>query len=407
MIRTVAAPSEIATRSAEDCSQVEDIVHADPEATHISKSTNDLANLDLLRSVAVGLVFFTHMMDSMRIRGLGDLGHFGVLLFFVHTALVLMLSLERLGLSGGRLYTAFVVRRIFRIYPLSVLAVLFIVAFRVPSAPWFGEGVIGGFVWPGWQGLLSNILLTQNITHSPALICVLWSLPFEVQMYAFLPLLYILIRRFPSLRAISLIWLIGVAIAGLEYVARNKVDPDFLLLRYFPCFLAGVLAWRLMATQRRWLSGALWVVALMILVTLYRLEDVLRVYGPNWQGVLHGSLRNDHHTWLPPSFDLVRDWVFCGIAGLAVPFFSDITSHWLNAITKRIAQYSYGVYVCHVPMLWLCFDRLHLGNAAVSAILTIILSALVSFALYHLIEHPAIQLGKHLSTRLVNGPALA
>jgi peptidoglycan/LPS O-acetylase OafA/YrhL len=149
------------------------------------------------------------------------------------------------------------------------------------------------------------------------------------------------------------------------------------------------------------------VLAIMTLVILYRLEDTLRVYGLNWQGALHGSLRNDHHTWLPPSFDLVRDWVFCGIAGLAVPFFSDITSHWLNAITKRIAQYSYGVYVCHVPMLWLCFDRLHLGNAAVSAILTIILSALVSFALYHLIEHPAIQLGKHLSTRLVNGPALA
>jgi peptidoglycan/LPS O-acetylase OafA/YrhL len=194
--------------------------------------------------------------------------------------------------------------------------------------------------------------------------------------------------------------------AGLEYVVRSKVDRDFLLLRYFPCFLAGVVAWRLMANQRRCLPGALWVLALMALVTLYRLEDVFRVYGPNWLGALQGSLRNDHQIWLPPSLDLVSDWVFCGITGLAVPFFSDITSHWLNAITKRIAQYSYGIYVSHVPMLWVCFSLLHLGNMVAGAILSVLLTALLSYALYHFIEHPAIQFGKHLSTRLINGPAL-
>jgi hypothetical protein len=105
-----------------------------------NKATSDLANLDLLRPVAVLLVFIVHvhMMGMMRIRGLSDSGHFGVLLFFVHTALVLMLSMERLGLSGSRLYAVFVVRRIFRICPLSILAVLHFVAFRVPSAPCLG-----------------------------------------------------------------------------------------------------------------------------------------------------------------------------------------------------------------------------------------------------------------------------
>ena len=373
---------------------------------HECLPTRDLANLDLLRSVAVGLVFFTHMMAAMRIRGLGDLGRFGVLLFFVHTSLVLMLSMGRLRLSGVRLYTAFMVRRIFRIYPLSILTVCLVVAFHIPFAPWFA-GAQGGSRWPGWPGLLSNFLLTQDITGSTSVLCVLWSLPFEVQMYAFLPLLYILIRRFPSLWMTSLVWAGGVAIASLEFVVRSRVDADFLLLRYFPCFLAGVLAWRLMATQKRRLPGTLWVLALMALVAMYRLEDAVRVYGPNWYGMLHGALRNDHQTWLPPSLDPVRDWVFCGITGLTVPFFSDVTSRWLNAITRRIAQYSYGVYVCHVPMLWICFSLLHVGNVFTSAILTIFLTALVSFALYNLIEHPAIQFGKHLSTQLVNGPALA
>lgn len=363
-------------------------------------------NLDLLRSVAVGLVFFTHTMGAMRIRGLGDLGRFGVLLFFVHTSLVLMLSMERLRLTGGKLYTSFIVRRIFRIYPLSLFTVCLVVVFHIPFAPWFA-GTMGGPTWPGWPGLFSNLLLIQNITGSASVLCVLWSLPFEVQMYAFLPILYILVRRFPSLWAISLIWLGGVAIAGLEYLVRSGMNSDFLLLRYFPCFLAGVVAWRLMETGKRRLPGALWVLVLMALVALYRLEDILRVYGPNWQNLIHGTLRSDHQIWLPPSLDLVRDWVFCAAAGLAVPFFADIKSLWLNFITKRIAQYSYGVYLCHVPMLWVCFSLLHLNNVFVSAILAVLLTALVSYALYHLIEHPAIQFGKHFSRRLINGIALA
>ena len=76
-------------------------------------------------------------------------------------------------------------------------------------------------MWPGWPGLLSNILLTQNITHSGSVDCVLWSLPFEVQMYAVLPILYILIRRFPSPRAAMFIWLAGVAVAAVEYFVRS------------------------------------------------------------------------------------------------------------------------------------------------------------------------------------------
>lgn len=141
----------------------------------------------------------------------------------------------------------------------------------------------------------------------------------------------------------------------------------------------------------------------MALVFLYRLDDVLRVYGLNWQGALHGALRNDHQISWPPYLDLVRDWVFCGTTGLAVPFFAEIQGRCLNAITRNIAQYSYGIYVCHVPVLWLCFDRLHLGNAAANAMLSVLLTALLSFALYHFLEQPGIRLGKLFATRLVNG----
>jgi len=53
------------TLSAKDASQVEDVAQPNPKPKHTGKATNDLPNLDLLRSVAVGLVFFTHLAGDL------------------------------------------------------------------------------------------------------------------------------------------------------------------------------------------------------------------------------------------------------------------------------------------------------------------------------------------------------
>ena len=82
-------------------------------------------NLDLLRSVAVLAVLADHVAATRGIAQkhifLWDLGSWGVLLFFVHTSFVLMMSLERLQFAGQQLYATFYIRRFFRIYPLSIV----------------------------------------------------------------------------------------------------------------------------------------------------------------------------------------------------------------------------------------------------------------------------------------------
>jgi peptidoglycan/LPS O-acetylase OafA/YrhL len=375
-------------------------------AAEISKrmTTGELANLDFLRAVAVGLVFIGHLFLTMRIRGLGNLGHFGVLLFFVHTALVLMMSMERLGLSRGSLYAAFVIRRVFRIYPLSIVSVIAVVILRVPPTSWIG----GGYNWAGWQAFLSNIFLTQNLTQSNSVIGVLWSLPFEIQMYAILPLLFAWALCFPSLRAMYTALLMTVAIAVSEYVLRfGSCNADFLLTRYFPCFFAGVCAWRLMKIRTPRFSGLAWVVFLMTLVLTYRATDALRVYGPAVLGAMHGLVRNDHRIWWPSYLDLVNDWLFCSSVGLAIPLFLEIRNRWLKLISKYIARYSYGIYVSHVPILWFCFMRFRVGSTVVIVPLAILLTGVISVFLYHCLENPAISVGRRIAARAVQRRAFA
>ena len=87
------------------------------------------SNLDLLRSCAVLLVVVAHVIGVWRPDDLPGyhmqaLGLLGVEFFFVHTSLVLMFSLQRLSASApAHQLTTFLVRRFFRIYPLSVVVV--------------------------------------------------------------------------------------------------------------------------------------------------------------------------------------------------------------------------------------------------------------------------------------------
>lgn len=164
------------------------------------------ANLDFLRTFAVLLVVIRHLMSVFGFEGSRwifpqAIGIFGVLLFFVHTSLVLMFSLERQTqrLGTRHFYTTFLVRRVFRIYPLSICVVLLVAfaAARWPAASGLGEHLTA-------VGVLSNIFLVQDFAHQPNIIGVLWSLPLEMQMYLFLPVLFLYADR---LRTSGLLWL--------------------------------------------------------------------------------------------------------------------------------------------------------------------------------------------------------
>src|ERR1700741_5259738 len=134
-------------------------------------------NLDLLRAVAVLLGLASHVyvfVTGKQVPVNHRMGQLGVELFFVHTSLVLMQSLDRPRLTGSALFKQFYIQRLFRIYPLSIVFVSCIYFF-------------GPEQWSTLE-LFSNLTLTQNLTYSKVMSDPLWSLPLEVQMYIALPL---------------------------------------------------------------------------------------------------------------------------------------------------------------------------------------------------------------------------
>ena len=221
------------------------------------------------------------------------MGLFGVLLFFVHTALVLMYSMHRSGLTGFALVKDFYVRRFFRIYPLSILTVLTAVALHLHID---GRGLTLA-PRPGVLELASNLLLVQNLTYSTSIVGPLWSLPLEVQMYLVLPLLFLWKKR--SFWRLIGLWL---ACGFLGHFPQTiKALAWLSLLIYVPNFVPGILAFSL--PEKRSIPSYLWPPFIVLLALLFLWTPSRRVGAE-----------------------------LCVLLGLALPRFKEISYRPLNLI---------------------------------------------------------------------------
>lgn len=329
---------------------------------------HESANLDVLRACAVGSVYFGHLLQLWDLDRVGPLSarafaQTGVLVFFVHTSLVLMLSMERMpALSFGQLYQWFLVRRVFRIYPLSALTIFAVVAFSIPAFP------TRMYVFDGWLDVAANVALIQNLTLSPSVLDPLWSLPYEVQMYLLLPVLFVLVGRL-RFRGLIIVWLLSVLIATLY---EFTLDPRLSVVTYAPCFISGVVGFGLMRGRRLALPVAGW---FGIIVFAFGLRQV--------------------------SFE--AGWLGCLLLGMTVSHFRELGPGAIRSAAAWIARFSYGIYLSHVIVFWIAFVQLAHAPSLARWATCLVLSVLLPVAMYYGLEKPMIGAGARLADRLWAG----
>ena len=336
-------------------------------------ASGNSANLDFLRTFAVLLVVARHLLGAFRIEDSRwihpqAIGIFGVLLFFVHTSLVLMFSLERQlkRTSNKHFYKTFLVRRIFRIYPLSIFVVS-LLAFGSILWPVTVSSPYPLTYSPKLVGLLSNILLIQDFMHQPNSIGPLWSLPIEMQMYFVLPILFLNTKK---LGVSGMLWLWG----GAVILALVQWKYPFLpgLLEFVPCFLPGILCYML-SRQTPTLPFWLFPILLFSLLAVYEISYGLYHHGQAFLGM--------------PA---------CLLLGFLLPRFQEMPVKFFRGVCEIIARYSYGIYLLHTIFIWLAFTYLRFTPLLVQCSVFILGLVLGPALVYYSIEQPMIRFGNKL-----------
>lgn len=336
-------------------------------------------NLDVLRSIAVLAVLAQHLAASLGHRSVSfaRLGHAGVLMFFVHTSLVLMASLERDGAPARAGWVRrFYLRRAFRIYPLAWAVIAIVVVLRVPAGT-----IPATYDAPSAGTIVANAALVQNLFGQNDLLVQLWTLPIELQMYLLLPLCF-LVARAGGARRMAMVIAAGVTMAALFRWGDSDAHRisglwRLRVLEYVPCFLMGVLAYFLLRRRRAaTLPWYWWPVVLSLDVAFLVL----------WR--VHWSV----------------SIAFCALLGLAIPFVRDAIPTAYTRLAHTIAKYSYGIYLMHLLAIRAGFSVLGGHPMPVQWLAMIVALIAGSWLGYHAIEKPGITMGRRLAGRIGAAP---
>jgi peptidoglycan/LPS O-acetylase OafA/YrhL len=363
-----------------------------PVPSLAAREFRESVNLDILRSVAVLFIFSCHYLagyahSSKKWAAPWRFGQVGLWMFFVHTCVVLMWSLERIVRRESDYLVPFYVRRLMRIYPLSIFFVLLAYVFDARWMP-------GEF----WRTLtLTQNLTLHHIMLAPPMVATIWTLPMQVDMSLALPI-FLIFRK----RSVAWVWLLWAGSIPLVWL-QPRLPDIFGIFQFLPCFIAGVIVWRSMrenVPQR--LPAWLWPVSLAALSFVAMFEN-------------------------PVSMPFCTAGYGAALA-LLLPRISEIQSRSIAAAARIIARYSFSIYLVHYPILLYVLatpassfhgiryipptifryippmPTIQHFARPIDLILVATLTAGASFVLYHCIEKPGIDLGHNLVKRLAHRP---
>ena len=215
-----------------------------------------LAWLDVLRGVAALAVVFDHLsyylLQHVRtvVYHWFDPGNYGVFVFFIISGYIVPASLERKGSVR-----TFWVSRLFRLYPLYLLAVGIAVALYL-----LHFGSLRGEGSDPTASVLSQLLMMSNVLGGENLPNVVWSLSYEMVFYLLLTALFIArVHKRSSWYALAFA-AAAAAIGGLlpqAYFIHNVATPRLIALAADLAVLAGLALAVVLRGMSRLLGAAI------------------------------------------------------------------------------------------------------------------------------------------------------
>ncbi len=375
-----------------------------------------LAWLDVLRGFAALAVVFDHAsyyaLQHVRavIYQWFDPGNYGVFVFFIISGYIVPASLE----PKGSVRT-FWVSRLFRLYPLYLLAVGIAVAFYFAH---FGS--VRGEASDPETSILSQLLMMSNVLAGQNLPNVVWSLSYEMVFYLLLTALFIaraiggllpqayLTNNVATPRLIALIADLAV-LAGLAFAVVLRG-----MSRLLGAAVAAVVAIALLAFNGGWIWPweALSILALMFTGTMfYRAERGqypwrraiaigvtvlgLAVAAGLWHSRAWGMSAHAELLW---SRRWVSAFALAGLTFAAGLAFRHV--RWPRALTW-LGLISYSVYLLH-PLVIEAYHHFHRSRHHSFPVQVLIaaglLAAVIAFSsvTYLCVERPMQNLGRRV-----------
>lgn len=298
-------------------------------------------------------------------------GKYGVVVFFVLSAVTICMSVER---STPFHFKNYILRRSFRIIPLYYLVLLF--GYFAGGATYylnmFGiQNDINGLLWH------LSFLNIFNIKYQNSIIGVEWTIPLEFCYYLVIPFIFFRIKSYDK-KKIAYCLLVAFILSRLSReIFGYLYNPDFKSIsemwsmeKYFFTYICGICCYAQMITVRKYQHSSWGLLLLFVLLSLY-------IYAPVRQ---------------PSPVYFMSVWI-CLVVLLCTQ------RGWLsrvlfeNSVTMYLGKISYSIYLTHL----LVINALPSNVDGMSKfIIGLACTVGVSSVTYFLIEEPFVKYSKRL-----------
>jgi peptidoglycan/LPS O-acetylase OafA/YrhL len=335
-------------------------------------TTARVAFLDTLRFIAAGAVLFQHVAEKSGKFGQWAVamlspGVFGVVLFFIVSGFVI-------PMAAGRRFDlkTFVIRRVFRIYPLVL------VAFALMALLGYGTDLAAFSAMKSatLHDWLANLLLVQDYFGITPIWGVTWTLSIEFAWYAiFAVALLKLGRRFDD-KLVIIAPLVQVALVGVSLLIGHRLPLARIGMIY-----AAILGCRAFRAQDGQLMPRRVCIDTGIFVVTMVISNI----------VSFGYYRHPNITMN----EALVPWLVAPVLFMLVACVPNVRHSALvtNRLTGRLGSISFSTYLLHPFAMGLASAFVPSSLFSVTCIL---LTLVLSMLGYWLVELPGQALGKRI-----------